>query len=102
MRYILHQCDTFYIILISISTPAGKLRDDRDSIIFGLGFMISTRRLWTRSSNCSLESLCTKVDLFTVYFLISVGRGIGPTTSASFLFAVSIICLQELSISLWS
>lgn len=63
---------------------------------------MSTSLLWTLSSNCSRESLCTKVDLLTVYFRISVGKGIGPTISASCLFAVSIICLHELSINLWS
>src|SRR3989344_5316387 len=94
--------ETVYTILISISTPAGTLRLESDSMIFWLGFKISMSRLWTRISNCSRESLWTKVERFTVYFRISVGSGIGPNTSASWRFTVSIICLHELSINLWS
>src|SRR3989344_1009012 len=92
----------YYTILISISTPAGRFKLDRDSMIFWLGFRMSIRRLCTRSSNCSLEFLSMKVERLTVYFLTSVGNGIGPTTLASFLSAVSIIWRAELSMSLWS
>ena len=55
-----------YTILISISTPAGRFKLLSDSIIFWLGFRMSTMRLWMRSSNCSRESLWTKVERFTV------------------------------------
>jgi hypothetical protein len=34
-----------YTILISISTPAGRFKFESDSMIFWLGFNISTRRL---------------------------------------------------------
>src|SRR3989344_918714 len=43
-----------------------------------------------------------KVERLTVYFLISVGSGIGPATLASYLSAVSRICLTDASITLCS
>src|SRR3989339_1058976 len=63
---------------------------------------MSIIRLCTRNSNCSRAVLWTNVERLTVYFLCSVGNGIGPTISAPFRTAVSTICLIELSISLWS
>src|SRR3989344_8797611 len=48
-----------------------------------------------RISNCSRESLSINAARFTVYFLISIGRGTGPTISALWRAAVSIICLTE-------
>src|SRR3990167_5354322 len=50
-----------------------------------------------RISNCSLASLWTKVERFTVQRLISVGSGTGPTTTASKRAAVSIICFTDMS-----
>jgi hypothetical protein len=87
-------------IFISISTPAGRFRFVNASISFGLGSTISIKRLCVRISNCSLASLCTNGERFTVYFRIAVGRGTGPTNSHPCRSTVSIICLQELSITL--
>ena len=44
-------------IFISISTPAGKVRFIRASIILGLGFIMSISLLWVLISYCSLASL---------------------------------------------
>ena len=85
--------DEYYIILTSIFTPEGSERLVSASTTFGPGLRISTTRLCIRISNCSRASLKTKVERLTVYFLISVGSGIGPTTFASKRKAVSIICL---------
>src|SRR3989344_8164652 len=46
-----------------------------------------------RISNCSRESLSMKLERLTVYFLISIGSGTGPTTVAEWRAATSIICL---------
>src|SRR3990167_2316254 len=46
-----------------------------------------------RISNCSRESLSMNAARFTVYFLMSMGSGTGPTTSALCRAATSIICL---------
>ena len=54
---------------------------------------MSISLLWMLISNCSLEFLSIKDDLFTVYFFNSFGKGTGPAISASYLLAVSIICL---------
>ena len=89
-------------ILISISTPAGRLRFVRASITFGLGVRISMILLCVRISYCSRESLCTNAERFTVYFLISVGKGTGPTASHPYRSTVSMICFEEASITLWS
>lgn len=69
-------------VLISTSTPAGRLRLIRESMVFSVGSAISIKRLWIRISYWSRESLCTKVDRFTVYFRFSVGSGTGPRTFA--------------------
>jgi len=82
-----------YIIFTSILTPDGSERFVRASTTFGLGLRMSITRLCVRISNCSRASLCTNVERLTVYFLISVGSGIGPTTVASKRIAVSMICL---------
>jgi len=87
-----------YIIFISISTPAGKFKLVSALIVRGVGFIISIMRLCTRISNCSRAFLCTKLERFTVYLWVSVGKGTGPTTSAPFRTAVSTICFTELSI----
>ena len=86
-----------YIILTSIDTPDGSERFVSASITLALGLMMSMTRLCIRISNCSRASLCTKVERFTVYFLISVGSGIGPITFASKRSAVSMICFTETS-----
>jgi hypothetical protein len=78
-------------IFISISTPAGRLKLESDSIVFGVLSVISINLLWVLISYWSLEFLCTKVDLLTVTFSILVGRGIGPLMIAPVLMAVSII-----------
>ena len=77
--------------MISISTPAGRLKLESDSIVFGVLSVISINLLWVLISYWSLEFLCTKVDLLTVTFSILVGRGIGPLMIAPVLMAVSII-----------
>lgn len=86
-----------HIIFTSMFTPDGNERFVRASTTFGPGFKISITRLCVRISNCSRASLWTNVDRLTVYFLICVGNGIGPTTFASKRVAVSIICLTEAS-----
>ena len=66
---------------IEISTPEGKFKSLNASIISSLGLTTSIILLCTLISNCSLAFLWTNVDLFTVYFKISVGNGTGPITS---------------------
>lgn len=85
-----------------MSTPAGKFKLVRASITFGFGLKMSINRLCVRISYCSRASLCTNEDRFTVYFRMAVGRGTGPTNSHPCLSTVSIICLQEASMTLWS
>lgn len=75
----MHNHSDLYI-LISMSTPAGKLRFIKESMIFELGPDISIKRLWTLISNCSREFLSIKEDLLTVYLWIWVGKGTGPMT----------------------
>jgi len=84
---------SLYIIFTSMLTPDGRERLVNASTTLGLGLRMSITRLCVRISNCSRASLCTKVERLTVYFLISVGSGIGPTTVASKRIAVSMICL---------
>lgn len=55
-----------YIILISMSTPAGRFRFDNSSIVFAVGLTMSIKRLCTRISYCSRAFLCTNVDRNTV------------------------------------
>lgn len=90
------------IILISMSTPAGRLRLDKASMVLGLLSLRSINRLCVRISNCSREVLCTKVDLLTVNFSILVGRGMGPLIMAPVRSAVSMMSLVVSSMTLWS
>src|SRR3989344_8534258 len=92
----------FYTIFTSMLTPDGSERLVSASISFGDGERMSTKRLCTLISNCSRAFLCTNEERLTVYFLVSVGRGIGPKTSASYLTAVSIICFTDTSRILYS
>ena len=48
-------------------------------------------------ANLTRAFLLTKDERFTVYFLISVGSGIGPSTVASKRSAVSMICFMDAS-----
>lgn len=97
----IQECVT-YDILISTSTPLGRLRFMRASTTRGFGSRISTRRLWVRISYCSCERFDTKVERFTEYFFVLVGSGTGPTTFALFRSAVSIMVLVAISIILLS
>jgi len=87
-------------ILTSILTPLGKVRFLSASNTFGLASNTSISLLCTLTSYCSFDLLLTKVDLFTVYFFISVGKGVGPEISLPYLVAVSTICSALLSITL--
>src|SRR4029077_8863281 len=69
-------------LLISMLTPAGRLRRWRASTTRGLKSRMSTTRLWVRISNCSRESLSMKGERMTVSLAISVGSGIGPAVRA--------------------
>src|SRR3989338_8460559 len=89
-------------IFNSISTPAGKFRFIKASIILGVGDVMSIILLWVRISNCSREVLSIKEDLLTVYLCISVGKGTGPTGFPPYLSMVSTICRADLSIILLS
>ena len=91
-----------YNILISMSTPAGSDKLVRASIVLAVVSRRSIILLWILISNCSRAFFETKVDLFTVNFLILVGRGIGPAIMAPVRSAVSIIILTALSIIVWS
>src|SRR3989344_4160109 len=53
-------------ILISISTPAGRFKLIRASIVRSVGFMISIKRLWIRISYWSRDCLSIKVERLTV------------------------------------
>lgn len=87
-------------ILISISTPAGRLRLESDSIVWDVVSVMSISRECVRISNWSRDFLCTKVDLFTVNFSTFVGRGIGPATMAPVLSALSMMSFEVSSITL--
>src|SRR5690348_8177564 len=77
--------------LISTSTPGGKSSFISASTVSGVGSRMSINRLCVRISNCSRDFLSTCGDRKTVHRLITVGRGIGPATSAPVRFAVSTI-----------
>src|SRR5438093_1390656 len=77
--------------LISMLTPAGRLRRMSASTTRGFGSRMSTIRLWVRISNCSRESLSMNGLRITVSFEISVGSGIGPAVRAFVRRAVSTI-----------
>ena len=87
-------------ILTSMFTPLGNVKFLSASNTFGLASITSISLLCTLTSYCSFDLLFTKVDLLTVYFLISVGRGVGPDISLPYLVAVSTICFALLSITL--
>lgn len=87
---------------ISASTPAGRLRFCRLSIVFGVAFVMSIRRLCVRISKASPPILYTCGDLTTVNVLRRVGSGTGPAISAPVRIAVSIICFADWSMTLWS
>ena len=83
-----------------MSTPAGKDKLMSESMVFGVGSTMSTKRLCVRISNWSRLSLCTKAERLTVYFFFSVGSGIGPITLAPDLSAVSMIIRVDWSMIL--
>ena len=80
-----------------MSTPDGKFRFINASIIFGVGASMSIILLWVLISNCSREFLSMNELLLTVYREMVVGSGVGPSTIASCLMAVSIICFTLMS-----
>ncbi len=63
----------------------------------GEGLRMSVKRRCTRISNCSREFLSMNELLLTVYREMVVGSGVGPSTIASCLMAVSIICFTLMS-----
>src|SRR6202044_3462146 len=73
--------------LISMSTPAGRSSRIRESTVFGVGSMVSVRRLCVR---------------MTQYTFFSVGSGTGPATFAPVRVTVSTIFRAELSMTSWS
>src|SRR5439155_16922667 len=82
-------------ILIVISTPAGKLSFFNSSTVFEVGSIISSKRLWVRISNWSIDFLSTCGERLTVNFSINVGSGMGPATRAPVRFAVSTISTAD-------
>src|SRR5436189_2914649 len=88
--------------LISMLTPAGRLRRMSASTTRGFGSRMSTIRLWVRISNCSRESLSMNGLRITVSFEISVGSGIGPAVRAFVRRAVSTILSAAWSSTRWS
>ncbi len=56
-----------------------------------VGLKTSMTLLWVLSSNCSRDLLSIWGPLITVNFSFLVGKGIGPTTLAPVLTAVSTI-----------
>src|SRR5204862_3088231 len=88
--------------LISISTPAGRSSRISESTVFGVGSMMSIRRLCVRISKCSRESLYLCGDRMTQYTFFSVGSGTGPATLAPVRVTVSTIFRAELSMTSWS
>src|SRR5262249_24510186 len=88
--------------LISMSTPAGRSSRISESTVFGVGSMMSIRRLCVRISKCSRESLYLCGDRITQYTFFSVGSGTGPATRAPVRVTVSTIFRAELSMTSWS
>src|SRR3954447_6530758 len=85
-----------------MSTPAGSSRRCRESTGLGDGSRMSSRRLWTRISKCSRESLSLCGDRMTVKRCFSVGSGIGPRTLACVRRTVSTILRVDWSMTSWS
>jgi hypothetical protein len=67
------------------------------STVCGVGFTMSSTRLWVRISNCSRDFLSTCGERLTVKRSILVGSGMGPLTSAPVRFAVEMIARVEAS-----
>src|SRR6202041_3579686 len=88
--------------LISMSTPAGRSSRISESTVFGVGSMMSIRRLCVRISKCSRESLYLCGERMTQYTFFSVGSGTGPATFAPVRVTVSTIFRAELSMTSWS
>lgn len=74
----------------------------RFSMVLSVGFRISISLLWVFSWKCSRASLSIKAALLTVKTVLSEGNGIGPTTFAPVLRAVSMICWHVESMILGS
>src|SRR6476620_11772568 len=85
-----------------MSTPAGRSSRISESTVFGVGSMMSIRRLCVRISKCSRESLYLCGDRITQYTFFSVGSGTGPATRAPVRVTVSTIFRAELSMTSWS
>src|SRR5439155_23011274 len=68
--------------LISMSTPAERLRRWSSCTVLAVASMMSISRLWVSIWKCSRLSLSLWGDRITVYSERSVGRGTGPTTRA--------------------
>ena len=81
--------------LTSMSTPEGSWSRISVSTVFEVGLRMSISRLCVRISNCSRPSLWTKGERMTVSFLICVGSGIGPATTAPVRSAASTICSAD-------
>src|SRR5690606_32094047 len=88
--------------LISMLTSAGRSSRMSESTAFGVGSMMSMRRLWVRISNCSRLSLYLCGERMTTKTFFSVGSGTGPTTVAPARVTVSTILRAELSMTSWS
>src|SRR6202044_504475 len=88
--------------LISMSTPTGRSSRIRESTVFGVGSMMSIRRLCVRISKCSRESLYLCGERMTQYTFFSVGSGTGPATFAPVRITVSTIFRAQLSMTSWS
>lgn len=83
-----------------METPAGRSRFERESIVLGEGSIISIRRLCTRVSKCSCESLSVNGDLRDEIRVLLVGSGVGPIIFAPVAMAVSRIFVAASSITL--
>ena len=78
-----------------MSTPDGRLSFFNSSTVLAVGSMMSSRRLWVRISNCSIDFLSTCGERLTVNFSIRVGSGIGPDYAAPVRLAVSTISCAD-------
>src|SRR6202167_4271753 len=94
--------DQTWRILISMSTPAGRSRRWSESTVLAVWSTMSKRRLCTRISKCSRESLCLCGRRTTVYRCFSVGSGTGPCTRAFVRSTVWTIFAVDWSRTPWS
>ena len=78
-----------------MSTPEGRSKNIKDSIVSKEGISRSKILLWVRISKCSLESLFTCGDLSTQKIFFLVGNGTGPDIIEFVLETMEIIFLQE-------